>query len=85
MPKKNQNINFFIFFLKVLIKNLNIIIRITPVYMVVLMISATLTKYIGEGPIFPENGFELNQCNDTWYLNMLYMNNLIKKDKQVCI
>ena len=48
--------------------------------MIVLMISATLTKYMGQGPLYPKDGFEIDQCKDTWWTNLLYINNFKSKN-----
>nr|XP_022320071.1 nose resistant to fluoxetine protein 6-like [Crassostrea virginica] len=53
--------------------------RLTPVYMILVMISICLSRYFGDGPLFPENGFEENYCKDTWWKNLLYINNLFEK------
>lgn len=49
------------------------------------MFSATLTKYLGTGPMYPKDGFEINKCQDTWWTNLLYINNLVKTDQMVFI
>lgn len=46
------------------------------------MISATLTGYLGNGPFYPYDGFEMNKCRDTWWTNLLYINNLVNVDKK---
>lgn len=51
--------------------------------MLVLMVSATLTKYMGSGPNYPKEGFEINSCKTTWWTNLLYVNNLVETDKSV--
>lgn len=48
--------------------------RITPPYMIILMITATLSKYFGDGPLFPD-GYEYKSCKSTWWTNLLYINN----------
>ncbi|XP_061188052.1 nose resistant to fluoxetine protein 6-like [Saccostrea echinata] len=50
--------------------------RLTPVYMLLLMISACLSRYFGDGPLWPEQGFEKDYCENTWWRNLLYINNL---------
>ncbi|XP_056011040.1 nose resistant to fluoxetine protein 6-like [Ostrea edulis] len=55
--------------------------RLTPVYMIVLMISACLGRYFGDGPVWPKDGFERNFCKDTWWRNLLYINNLFNDDQ----
>ncbi|XP_060069296.1 nose resistant to fluoxetine protein 6-like, partial [Ylistrum balloti] len=60
--------------------------RLTPPYMLVLMISATLTRYMGGdgGPMWSRKGTEQDYCKDTWWTNLLYINNLVKPEK-MCI
>lgn len=58
--------------------------RITPPYMIMIMISACLTKYLGSGPFFPPNGFEINYCSNSWWTNLLYVNNFVNLD-QLCL
>ncbi len=45
--------------------------RITPTYMIVLFFSASLTRYLGDGPLYPSEGFEINQCKESWWTNLL--------------
>lgn len=47
------------------------------------MIDITLTGYLGSGPFYPSNGFELNKCNESWWTNLLYINNIVRSDKMV--
>ncbi|XP_060069287.1 nose resistant to fluoxetine protein 6-like [Ylistrum balloti] len=55
--------------------------RLTPPYMLVLFVEVTLTRYFNDGPFWPEGGFERDFCEDTWWTNLLYINNLVKTDK----
>ncbi len=57
--------------------------RITPPYAIVLMISIALTKYLGKGPFYPKDGFEINYCHNNWWTNLIYMNNLVNADIEV--
>lgn len=59
--------------------------RILPPYMLVIMFSANLSKYLGTGPVYPKGGFEQNQCNGTWWTNLLFINNFVKTDQMVGI
>ena len=43
--------------------------------MIVLMFSAVLSRYLGNGPFFPNDGFEMDSCRNTWWTNLLYINN----------
>jgi peptidoglycan/LPS O-acetylase OafA/YrhL len=58
--------------------------RITPPYMLMLMITTTLTKYFGSGPLFPVNGYDIPDCYQTWWSSLLYITNLINLEKMVC-
>ena len=51
--------------------------------MLVLMTEATLSPYFADGPIYPPNGFEVDYCEDSWWRNLLYINNLFDMDKIV--
>jgi hypothetical protein len=51
--------------------------------MLVLMVSVCLSKYIGSGPLYPKDGFEIDYCRNSWWTNLLYVNNLVNTDKQV--
>ncbi|CAF3832680.1 unnamed protein product, partial [Rotaria sp. Silwood1] len=57
-------------------------IRLTPVYLLVILISINLTPYFGNGPAFPfEQGFESNGCrNQWWWTSILYISNLVQPD-----
>lgn len=56
--------------------------RLTPLYMIVLGIWATLYKYVGSGPFWPEvpeNVF----CKTNWWANVLYINNIVRPESMV--
>lgn len=55
--------------------------RLTPPYMLVIMVFSCLTKYMRSGPNFPIEGFE-PFCKDSWWANLLYINNFVKLDQQ---
>ncbi|XP_045202094.2 nose resistant to fluoxetine protein 6-like [Mercenaria mercenaria] len=50
--------------------------RLTPPYMLLLMLYVPTYKYWGDGPAWPQNGIERNECEDTWWKNILYINNV---------
>ncbi|XP_041368659.1 nose resistant to fluoxetine protein 6-like [Gigantopelta aegis] len=58
--------------------------RLTPPYMLLMMVYVPLMPYISSGPMWPQAGFELNQCEGTWWTNLLYINNIVKKN-QMCM
>lgn len=50
--------------------------------MIVLGIWATLYKYVGSGPFWPEvpeNVF----CKTNWWANVLYINNIVRPESMV--
>ena len=51
--------------------------------MLFLMIYVPLTKYLSDGPFWPKDGLEYKECEETWWTNLLYINNIVKSDKQV--
>ena len=56
--------------------------RLTPPYMICVLLSTNLSKYLGTGPIYPLEGFDAF-CKDSWWTNLLYINNLVKTDEPV--
>ena len=52
--------------------------RLTPPMMVVVMITANLIKYIGEGLPDFQGSKEQDFCKENWWHNLLYINTLIK-------
>jgi len=48
-----------------------------------LMITTTLTKYFGSGPLFPVNGYDIPDCYQTWWSSLLYITNLVNLEKMV--
>ncbi|XP_056006926.1 nose resistant to fluoxetine protein 6-like [Ostrea edulis] len=73
--KKGKGINWFMFYFQRFW-------RLTPVYMMVMMISACLGRYLGDGPRWPKAGFEKDFCRNNWWRNLLYINNLFHNDDQ---
>ncbi|KAH7701377.1 hypothetical protein AAVH_31491 [Aphelenchoides avenae] len=53
-------------------------IRLTPVYVVVMVLEVTLFSYISEGPFW--RPIEPNYCRNSWWTNLLYVNNFFKQD-----
>lgn len=56
--------------------------RLTPAYMLILLVGAVLYKYFGFGALNPmtDNSF-MSNCKTTWWTNLLYVNNLVKPDE----
>ncbi|XP_076090041.1 nose resistant to fluoxetine protein 6-like [Mytilus galloprovincialis] len=59
--------------------------RLTPPYMLILMVYVSLFPYIGSGPLWEKDGPEPNYCKDAWYYNILYINNLVDDPKKQCM
>ncbi|KAJ8304385.1 hypothetical protein KUTeg_017968 [Tegillarca granosa] len=55
--------------------------RLTPVYMLVLFVYVTTFPYWGDGPFYPQKTLEPDQCKETWWTNLLYINNFVPTDK----
>lgn len=55
-------------------------IRLTPVYMIILGIDATLYKYAANGPLWNGRGLDADNCKANWWTNLLYINNLVELD-----
>ncbi|KAL5011855.1 hypothetical protein ScPMuIL_010406 [Solemya velum] len=59
--------------------------RLTPPFMLVMMVYVALFRYWGDGPFWPDKGLESNYCEDNWWTNLIYLGNFIKTDKQQCM
>ncbi|CAC5398684.1 unnamed protein product [Mytilus coruscus] len=60
-------------------------LRLTPPYMLILMVYVSLFPYIGEGPGWPRDGAEVNYCEHSWHRNFLYVNNLFVDGYDMCM
>ena len=49
------------------------------------MVYIPLFPYLGSGPMWAKDGTELNYCKDSWWYNLLYINNFRTIGEQVCI
>ncbi|KAL4219415.1 hypothetical protein ACF0H5_021995 [Mactra antiquata] len=56
--------------------------RLTPPYMLFLMLYVPTMKYWSNGPFWPQGGFDINECEDSWYLNLLYIGNFFGIERQ---
>lgn len=62
------------------------VLRITPVYMVVVAFYVYVLPHLGEGPLWESIVWrESNRCRDNWWTNLLYLNNYINTDQQCMI
>ncbi|KAL4220888.1 hypothetical protein ACF0H5_019154 [Mactra antiquata] len=54
--------------------------RLTPIYMMVLMMFGCLYHYLGDGPFWPQVIWAAEHCKTNWWTNLLYINNLVQTD-----
>lgn len=60
--------------------------RLTPVYAVIIFFFATLQYKMGTGPLWEAFiGTDKRNCQQTWWLSLLYLNNYVETDKTVNI
>ncbi|UJR26862.1 hypothetical protein I4U23_008173 [Adineta vaga] len=51
-------------------------LRYTTLYGIILLIYITLSPYLGQGgPVYPLDGIESESCRQTWWHNLVYINN----------
>ena len=57
-------------------------IRLTPTFLLLILVSINLTPYFGRGPIYPtQQGFEPAQCREQYgWTSILYVGNLVQPD-----
>ncbi|KAK3607208.1 hypothetical protein CHS0354_031705 [Potamilus streckersoni] len=55
--------------------------RLTPPYMLLMMVYIPTIKYWSDGPFWPKDGFEIDYCKDSWWRNLLYINNFVDINK----
>uniref|UniRef100_A0AC35TY30 NRF domain-containing protein n=1 Tax=Rhabditophanes sp. KR3021 TaxID=114890 RepID=A0AC35TY30_9BILA len=58
-------------------------IRLTPVYVVVMILDVTVLNYISSGPFWQP--VEKNYCRLSWWTNLIYMNNFLLQDVEQCM
>lgn len=56
-------------------------LRLTPVYVVIMLMEVTVFTYISEGPFW--KSIEPTYCRNSWWTNLLYINNFVKQDDTV--
>ena len=55
----------------------NDLFRLTPTYMILIGIMATIAPYLGNGPTWYIMDSLANSCRQHWWHNLLYVNNLV--------
>lgn len=40
---------------------------------------ANFSPYLGEGPMYPIDGFDINRCKTDWWTHVVYLNNIFPK------
>ena len=58
--------------------------RLTPPYMLVMMVFLALYPYLGSGPMWPKEAAK-DSCRDTWWYNLLYINNFVTVADEVIL
>ncbi|VDK75228.1 unnamed protein product [Anisakis simplex] len=58
-------------------------LRLTPTYVVVMILDVTLFTYISDGPFW--RPIESNYCRKSWWTNLIYMNNFLLQDTETCM
>ncbi|XP_029656584.2 nose resistant to fluoxetine protein 6 [Octopus sinensis] len=60
--------------------------RLTPPYMLLMMLYIPLFRYMGHGPFWPPQGLEKDFCKNSWYYNLFYINNFMPNaSKNMCM
>ncbi|BFZ20626.1 hypothetical protein BsWGS_23665 [Bradybaena similaris] len=75
MKKKGWKINWPLFYF-------HRFWRLTPPYMLTILVVTGLQLYLGSGPLWPSESEENRNCENNWWTNLLYINNLVNTDKE---
>lgn len=70
------------------LKMLNVCsLRLTPPYMLVLMVATVLWPYFSQGALFmnpnEDTHPQMKWCRDNWWVNLLYVNNYVRTNETV--
>ena len=52
--------------------------------MILIGVLTALFAYFGDGPQWPYVSPGYEQCKANWWANLLYLNNIVRADDQVC-
>ncbi|EFO27287.2 hypothetical protein LOAG_01188 [Loa loa] len=58
-------------------------IRLTPIYLMIMVLDVTLFTHFFDGPFW--RPIEANYCRRSWWTNLIYMNNFLLQDVEVCM
>nr|KAG5706681.1 hypothetical protein BaRGS_005751 [Batillaria attramentaria] len=56
--------------------------RLTPLYMMVIFFNISIEQYMGSGPNWFDRDKSREACEENWWTNLLYINNLVNLDKR---
>nr|KAG5706678.1 hypothetical protein BaRGS_005748 [Batillaria attramentaria] len=59
--------------------------RLTPVYMMVIFFNTALQPYLGSGPFWPDRDGSRKACEESWWTNMLYINNFAHLNYKIVV
>lgn len=76
LEKKKGGVNVFFLYIARYV-------RLTPAYCVVLGFYCTFLLRLGDGPLWQQKvGVEQERCLNSWWTNLLYLNNYLQTDQQ---
>ncbi|KAK7495799.1 hypothetical protein BaRGS_00013019 [Batillaria attramentaria] len=79
MKKREGKLNWFLFYF-------HRFWRLTPAYMLIIMVYVCISPYWGEGPLWPETLPDRDNCKTSWWTNLLYINNFVySADTEMCL
>lgn len=61
--------------------DIQILLRLTPLYGIVILFVSTLLVHMGSGPFWMYMHEESAKCAQNWWTNILYINNFVAQDK----
>ncbi|XP_074650176.1 nose resistant to fluoxetine protein 6-like [Tubulanus polymorphus] len=73
-----RNVNWFMFYI-------HRIWRLTPAYMALLVGTTFLSRYFGDGPLYPNVDGLSPGCRKTWWSHLLYINNVVEPGINDCV
>ncbi|PSN39086.1 hypothetical protein C0J52_07350 [Blattella germanica] len=78
MKKENASFNILLYYF-------HRYIRLTPPYAIMILLTATLMRYVSSGPIYHvATDITASYCQEYWWQSILYINNYIEPEK-MCV